>query len=375
MPLQTDPITYLTQARPALKKNKKRNREVDRILSLLGDPQKKFRSVHVGGTNGKGSVSTKLAEILKLSGYKVGLFTSPHIQTLCERIQINGEMISEEYIISAMDRIHSISMEPLHFFEYMFIISCLYFVEMGIDIAVIEVGIGGICDTTNCLNTITSVITSIGEDHKELLGESLHEIAEQKAGIIKKGIPVVLGPHADFPCMHIRGGIIHQVVTIGSYVEENEAVTLEAVQSLKKCGITITQSAIDVGILKMPPCRLERRGRFIYDIAHNPPAMRALLQALPHVETAVVAFSKGKDLLGMLNILAERIKNLIIAPHIHNHLEDQESVFSIASQVGFSTIHIADSEQMLVSVVDRFQGDVIVCGSAYLMGVQIPQTS
>lgn len=374
MLLETDPIEYLLRARPKLKRGHSRNKEVQRILSLLKDPHLSFKSVHVGGTNGKGSVSTKIACALERSGYKVGLFTSPHLFSLTERIEINSQPISEDYIRKSMDLIHSVSQSPLHFFEYMFIIASLYFRDKGIDIAVIEVGIGGKFDTTNCIRSITSVITSIGEDHKEILGDSLHEIAEQKAGIIKKGFPVVLGPTADYPCMHIHGGIVMQVEKQDSYIQDNIATAEKALEAMSMAGLTLSPAAIASGLLASPPCRLEKRGKHIFDIAHNPPALKALVQQLPKGFVPVVGFSKTKDITQCLKELLPLGDTIVIAPKIHDMLEEPDIIGQIARQLGFDKVLIAADEKKLAELLILTKRSAVVCGSAYIMAVQIPQT-
>jgi dihydrofolate synthase/folylpolyglutamate synthase len=168
---------------------------ISRLTASLDDPHKSFLSVHVAGTNGKGSVSAIIASILKTAGLKVGLFTSPHIVSFTERIRINGEEISEDEIIELADDIRYIAerngdFSPT-FFEVVTAMALLYFKREKTDIAVIEVGMGGRLDATNIITPEVSVITNISYDHMEFLGSTLEEIAREKAGIIKKGIPVV----------------------------------------------------------------------------------------------------------------------------------------------------------------------------------------
>lgn len=159
-----------------------------------GNPHRKFKSIHIAGTNGKGSCSHTLASILQEAGYKVGLYTSPHLIDFRERIKINGECISEEYIIDFVEKERSF-FEPLHpsFFELTTALAFKYFAEANIDIAVIEVGLGGRLDCTNIITPILSVITNISFDHTQFLGNTLEQIAKEKAGIIKTGVSVVIG--------------------------------------------------------------------------------------------------------------------------------------------------------------------------------------
>ena len=164
------------------------------LLDLLGNPQDKFKSVHVAGTNGKGSTSHMLASIFQEAGYRTGLYTSPHLRDFRERIRINGEMIPEEkvtgFIETYRDEFQRIG---LSFFEMTVGMAFQYFADEQVDIAIVEVGMGGRLDSTNLITPELSIITNIGLDHVQFLGDTLEKIAGEKAGIIKEGIPVVIG--------------------------------------------------------------------------------------------------------------------------------------------------------------------------------------
>lgn len=160
----------------------------------FGHPHTKFKTIHIAGTNGKGSCSHTIASILQEAGYKVGLFTSPHLIDFRERIRVNGQMISEEYVMDFIDNEKQF-FEPLYptFFELTTAMAFKYFAEQNVDIAVIEVGLGGKLDCTNIISPLLSIITNISYDHVNLLGDTLSKIASEKAGIIKHGTPVVIG--------------------------------------------------------------------------------------------------------------------------------------------------------------------------------------
>ena len=160
----------------------------------FGHPHQAYRTIHVAGTNGKGSVSHTLAAVLQSAGYRVGLYTSPHLVDFRERIRVNGKMIPEERVINFVEQERSF-FEPLHpsFFELTTALAFLYFKEQQVDIAVIEVGLGGRLDCTNIITPLLSVITNISFDHTQLLGDTLEKIAGEKAGIIKRNVPVIIG--------------------------------------------------------------------------------------------------------------------------------------------------------------------------------------
>ena len=170
---------------------------LERVLEMdeiLGQPHKKFKTIHVAGTNGKGTVSHTLASILQEAGMKVGLFTSPHLLDYSERIRVNGDPISKEYVVEWVDKFYDQlkDFQP-SFSELATMMGFCYFADQGVDIAVIEVGLGGRLDSTNIINPILSVITNISFDHTQFLGTTLPQIAAEKAGIMKPGVPCVIG--------------------------------------------------------------------------------------------------------------------------------------------------------------------------------------
>lgn len=164
------------------------------LCNFLGNPQNKLKTIHVAGTNGKGSVSHMLAAILQANGYKTGLYTSPHLKDFRERIKINGRMLAKNFLVGFVAKTKTISekIEP-SFFELTFVMALDYFVQKNVDVAIIETGLGGRLDSTNVITPILSVITNISYDHMDILGNTLEKIAYEKAGIIKKNIPVVIG--------------------------------------------------------------------------------------------------------------------------------------------------------------------------------------
>lgn len=192
-------IEYLYHAAPTFQKVGAAGYKegLDNTLALdehFGHPHQQYKTIHVAGTNGKGSCSHTIAAILQAAGMKVGLYTSPHLVDFRERIKINGQCVSKEYVIDFVEQERAF-FEPLHpsFFEITTAMAFKYFADEKVDIAVIEVGLGGRLDCTNIITPILSVITNISKDHTQFLGNTLHEIAGEKAGIIKRGVPVVIG--------------------------------------------------------------------------------------------------------------------------------------------------------------------------------------
>lgn len=202
---------------------------LDNTLALdrhFGHPHQSYATIHVGGTNGKGSVSHTIASVLQECGYRVGLYTSPHLVDFRERIRVNGTPISQEYVVTFVDQERSF-FEPLKpsFFEVTTAMAFKYFKEMNVDIAVIEVGLGGRLDCTNIITPLVSVITNISFDHMQLLGDTLAKIAAEKAGIIKRGVPVVIG-HADNetrPVFEAKAREMDSPIVFG---DDEQAITL-----------------------------------------------------------------------------------------------------------------------------------------------------
>lgn len=285
------------------------------MMTALGNPERRFRSIHVAGTNGKGSVSHFLASILQEAGYKVGLYTSPHLVDFRERIRINGEMIPKEAVVDFVAaNCQLLTTHSLSFFEMTVGMAFDYFARQQVDIAVIEVGMGGRLDSTNVINPLLSIITNIGLDHTQFLGDTLEKIAGEKAGIIKPGVPVVIGetqPETSpvflrvakehnapitFADQHYLVDDISRYTNelTGEYQKKNVATVLEAVEVLRQGKLLdIPTDAVKRGLARVVT-NTHLHGRWqkigdrpltICETAHNEPGIRAMLQGIantPH---------------------------------------------------------------------------------------------
>lgn len=293
------------------------------LLDKMGNPERKCRYIHVAGTNGKGSVCTMLAETLRQSGYKVGLFTSPYIIEFCDRISINGEMIPKQTVADIIDEIFPLIEEmqsqelPITEFECVTALGFEYFSRQNCDIVVLETGLGGRFDSTNVISSpIASVITSISLDHTAVLGDSLELIAGEKAGIIKHGGTTVFCPQqsevndviistairrcneiitVDMEQCKVTGSTIegskfvyrdkeYEISLSGVHQVKNACTALEALTPLKAAGFNITDTAVKQGLKKaFIPARLELLSReplIILDGAHNPSGLESLSKSL-----------------------------------------------------------------------------------------------
>ncbi len=262
------------------------------LLLQLGNPHERYPTIHVAGTNGKGSTTTKIASVLMKSGYKVGVYTSPHISSFRERIRVNEEMIGENEVVAMLPAILEHGDEAT-FFEYTTALAFAYFAAAKVDIAVIETGLGGRLDATNVITPILSVITSIEFDHTAILGTTLEAIACEKAGIIKQGVPLVIGPHVPRDIIEpyarkAQSPLFQVTQTPDSYEEENCLIAKQSIDVISN-KYKIPAEAIKKGLASLPPCRFERvdderlQKRFghtplavILDVAHNPDGIRRL---------------------------------------------------------------------------------------------------
>ena len=272
---------------------KKGLERIEALAAALGQPQNFYRTIHVAGTNGKGSVCAMLAEIFKVQGLKVGLFTSPHLESYCERIKINGVNISEEDFAEMIFRVKDCNVVATHF-EVLTAAAFLYFKMRRVDIAVIEVGLGGILDSTNIITPELSIITNVALDHENILGD-LENIALNKAGIIKEKIPIVTGATGK-PLEIIRhvaaekNSPLYEVNPLslvpaplslkGEYQKFNAAIAIKAAELLGIDDDKIFSALAEVTW----PGRFEvvenSAGVFVIDGAHNPHGAIALRESL-----------------------------------------------------------------------------------------------
>ncbi len=235
------------------------------LEKVLGNPENKFKSIHVAGTNGKGSVTHMLASVFQEAGYKTGIYCSPHLIDFRERIKINGAMISEEEVTSFVEKFTPLfkNIEP-SFFEYTTAMAFHYFAKEKVDIAIVEVGLGGRLDSTNIITPELSVITNIGLDHTNILGDTLEKIAFEKAGIIKSGIPVVIGEkrketesvflkiatEKSAPLFFAESVEMESDLK-GLYQKENISTALASIEKLRASGWKISDKNISDGLMKV----------------------------------------------------------------------------------------------------------------------------
>lgn len=316
----------------------------------LGNPHKKFKTIHVGGTNGKGSTSHMLASVLQEAGYNVGLYTSPHLKDFRERIRINGKVVSKQFVIAFIRRNRAfLEANNLSFFEMTVGMAFDYFAKQKVDIAVIEVGLGGRLDSTNIITPELSIITNIGFDHMQFLGNTLFEIAGEKAGIIKRNIPIVIGEtHPETESvfrkkatetnskLYFADQLITEVVDSdlkGFYQIHNKKAVLQSIELLKRAGFKIPKSKVKAGLLNVVK-NTGLKGRWqilgikptiVCDTAHNKEGLTYVIEQINtekfkqiHIVFGVV---NDKDLNSILPILPENAMYYFCKPNVQRGLD------------------------------------------------------
>jgi dihydrofolate synthase / folylpolyglutamate synthase len=371
---------------------------LDNVLKLdeyLNFPSKQFKSIHIAGTNGKGSVSTKIAQTLYLSGYKIGLFTSPHISSFNERIQINGEAVSKKILLSSLKKVFDLTekykMSPT-FFEINTLVVFDIFADQKVDFGVIEVGLGGRLDSTNIITPLLSIITSISFDHTHILGDTLEKIAFEKAGIIKEGVPVIVGPKADFQVIKekafsLTSPLIKVKEVDGWYDSENSEIAKTALNYLKNKW-HLSSSAIEQGVQKRPSCRLEIYSEesnkiskefekipkaIIFDVAHNPNGFENLFKALKlHFEglpiRIILGMSKDKDIATCSKLINSNVSAIHVISPSHERLiaKEELALFFPKNKVEYED----DLKKTIKAAVSKAASNgeiLVICGSFFIM--------
>lgn len=316
---------------------------IEYLLSRLDNPHLKFKSLHVAGTNGKGSTCAMIAAVLKAAGYKVGLYTSPHLLDYTERIKINGQDISRKRFFEGLKKVQKLTMtmrDKPTVFEVLTAVAFWYFAEEKVDYAVVEVGMGGRLDSTNVITPLVSVITNIDYEHTEVLGKSLSKIAGEKGGIIKPGVPVVTAEHKSEPLRVMKSiaerknvlliAVSHQPAAInsnliGTHQRVNAAC---AIAAIRMAGIKVSKKAIQSGLRKVRwPGRFQvisKNPLILLDGAHNPAGIKTLQVTIqdrfPGIKfTVVFGCQKDKDASKMLCCLRTIASKIIITQSSHKH--------------------------------------------------------
>lgn len=397
------------------------------LMEVMGSPHRKFRTVHVAGTNGKGSTSLCIASMLQAAGYRVGLYTSPHLVSFTERIRINGAAISEADVVELAQKVRdayrglkgpdaSGGMNPT-FFEVTTAIAFRYFADQGVDLAVIEVGMGGRLDSTNVITPLVSVITNIDLEHTEFLGTTLEQIAGEKAGIIKPAVPLVTGAkqpevikhferdaaancapvyrlQKDFTPENYVPGISQvfdyrglasaypglRLNLIGRHQVDNACLALAAIECLREAGIAVNEAALRSGLERARwEGRMERvaqRPDIYLDGAHNPASARALAKTVAELKPSyrrlvlVIGILGDKDYHGILFELLPLADYVVVTKPQYSRALDIDVLASEVRKLHASV----DAAETVGEAIERSRENasaddlILVTGSLYVVG-------
>jgi dihydrofolate synthase/folylpolyglutamate synthase len=389
------------------------------LMAALGNPQDSYPIIHVAGTKGKGSVSAMVASALHAAGYRAGLYISPHLQDFCERIQVNGEPISHGDLAALVEEIKpAVARLPfITTFELTTALGFLYFAQRGVDAAVVEVGLGGRLDATNVVTPLVSVITSLSYDHMAVLGNTLAQIAGEKAGIIKEGVPVVSSPQKDealavlekvaaernAPLTLVGREVIFEasehsldgqslavspsLVTRHSSLVTPESVILRipllgafqvvnaatAYAALKASGLSVPDAAIQKGFAEVKwPARFEvlrREPPVILDSAHNVDSAQKLRQALDDYfpkRPVILIFgaSEDKNVLGMFAEWKPYLDRILVTKADHPRALEAEQLLGLAQQAGVPAEAVSPVESALARALELSAKDSAIVLSA-----------
>jgi len=371
------------------------------LANYLGNPEKKLKTIHVAGTNGKGSTSSLLASVLQEAGYKVGLYTSPHLKDYRERIKINGKEISEKFVVDFVSKHKSFfESNDLSFFEMTVGLAFDYFVQENTDIAIIEVGLGGKLDATNIIKPLISVITNIGLDHTQFLGNTIEAIAKEKAGIIKPLSPVVIGEYTtetkpifvakakeNISEIYYAADLIKEVYRtelLGDYQFQNRKTVLQTLQVLQNQNeYTILEKNIKDGFMKVIKNtgllgrwqQVNSRPKVICDTAHNKHGLTIVINQIKkenfenlHIVLGVV---NDKDLDDILPLFPKNATYYFCKPNIsrglnENLLKEKALTFELIGKV-----YLSVSEAYKDALKNASPNDFIYIGGSTFVVAEI----
>ena len=328
---------------------------ITKLCEYFGNPQNEIRTIHIGGTNGKGSTSNMLASVLQEAGYKTGLYNSPHLIDFTERIKINGENCDKEFVYEFIQKLRNIPEEIRpSFFEFTTVMAFEYFRQQKVDFAIIEVGLGGRLDSTNIIKPLVSAITNVQLDHQNILGNTIEEIAKEKAGIIKENIPIISGDENEMVKQIIEATVNERNTTFidatliktdlksdlkGNYQEKNIRVVVAIAEELHKLSVKISDHHLEQGLLNVQKntgfigrwFEFSKDPLIICDTAHNQAGLEMVfsqLNEIPKAKHIVLGFVNDKKIDEVLGILPLNSTFYFVKPAINRgrHPSDYEDL-------------------------------------------------
>lgn len=401
----TETVNWMFQQLPMYQNQGKTAYKKDLTNTLLlaehlNNPERDFKSIHVAGTNGKGSTSHMLASVLQEAGYKVGLYTSPHLKDYRERIKINGKDITEGFVVAFIEK-HKNFLEAnnLSFFEMTVGMAFSYFFEEKVDIAIIEVGLGGRLDSTNIITPEVSVITNIGLDHTQFLGNTLEAIAKEKGGIIKSNTPVVIGEtqketqdvfKALAKTHHSTIYFADETVIntlesdlVGNYQQHNIKTVIKTIDVLCNRDFLITDNQLKNGLLHVVKNTnlkgrwqvLQNQPKIVCDTAHNKEGLTYIVEQLKNevFENLHIVFGvvNDKDLSSILHLLPKKATYYFCKPNIFRGLDAKVLQSAFLSEDLHGEIYLNVNEALMSAKANANPEDFIYIGGSTFVVAEI----
>lgn len=369
---------------------------ITKLCAFFGNPQDKIKTIHIGGTNGKGSTSNILASVLQESGFKIGLYNSPHLIDFTERIKVNGKNCDKEFVYHFIQKLKNLpsNIRP-SFFEFTTIMAFEYFAQQEVDFAIIEVGLGGRLDSTNIINPLVSAITNVALDHQNILGNTVEEIATEKVGIIKENTPVISGDENDAVKTIIankakeKSAEFIDATTInsnlksdlkGNYQQKNIKVVLALIHELQKIGVQIPEKDIESGLLNVQKntnflgrwYEFSKNPLTICDTGHNQAGLEEVfeqLNTLPEHKHIVLGFVNDKKIDEVLKILPKNAKYYFVKPAINRgrNPKDYENLL-ILSRINYQIFGSVDAGFQEAKIKCKPEEMIFVGGSNFVVG-------
>lgn len=369
---------------------------ITKLCDFFGNPQNKLKTIHIGGTNGKGSTSNMLASVLQEQGYKVGLYNSPHLIDFTERIKVNGANCDKEFVFDFIQKLKNLPEEiKPSFFEFTTIMAFEYFHQKKVDFAIIEVGLGGRLDSTNIITPLVSAITNVDLDHQNILGETLQEIATEKAGIVKPNVPIISGDERDLVKNIIKQkasenqSLFVDATEIsthletdlkGNYQKKNIRVVIALVNELRKLNITISDNSIEKGLLKVHQntkfigrwFQFSEHPLIICDTAHNQAGLEMVFDQLNNIHKfkhIVLGFVNDKKIDEVLKILPKNAHYYFVKPAINRGRapKDYEKLL-ILSKINYQIFDSVNAGFQAAKMVCNEEEMIFVGGSNFVVG-------
>lgn len=369
---------------------------ITRLCAFFDNPQDKIKCIHIGGTNGKGSTSNMLSSVLQESGYKTGLYNSPHLIDFTERIKVNGKNCDKEFVYNFILKLKKLPEDILpSFFEFTTIMAFEYFAQQKVDIAIIEVGLGGRLDSTNIIKPLVAAITNVQLDHQNILGDTIEEIAFEKAGIIKANTPIIFGDNNETVKNIIKDKATKENAPFidatalktelksdlkGNYQNKNIKVVLSLIEELRKLNYSISDKTIETGLLNVHQntgfigrwFEFSQNPLTICDTAHNQAGLESVFEQLNSIEKhkhVVLGFVNDKKIDDVMVLLPQNSQFYFAKPSINRgrHPQDYEDLL-INSKINYKIFDSVQEAYLSAKQECTNEEMIFIGGSNFVVG-------